>query len=236
MRDGRRWRDGRHRLQRKITRLYDPSSSSPPAFPFIRVARPSLTRRIADRIEVVRTTPLGADGSNDQNLFWCRTSIGFGQCLCKSNEWCYVVGVLSSDICSKVREDSKMANAKRASKAKRRSKAAPVLGIAGVSLMAGGASASTAGAVADVPSQNTVPPQVITLGEEEISDVSLATFYVFDKENAGKPQLGEQLARGCGRGCGGCRGCRGCRGCVRGCGGCGGCGGCCISVGRCLIC
>jgi hypothetical protein len=26
--------------------------------------------------------------------------------------------------------------------------------------------------------------------------VSLATFYVFDKENAGKPQLGEQLARG----------------------------------------
>ncbi len=126
-----------------------------------------------------------------------------------------------------------MANAKRASKAKRRSKAAPVLGIAGVSLMAGGASASTTGAVADVPSQNPVPPQVITLGEEEISDVSLATFYVFDKESAGKPQLGEKLAWGCR--CGGCRGCRRCA-VVRACGGCGGCGGCCWSWGRCRVC
>jgi hypothetical protein len=97
--------------------------------------------------------------------------------------------------------------------------------------MAGGASASTTGSVADVPSQNTLPPQVITLGEEEISDVSLATFYVFDRENAGKPQLGEQLARGCR--CGGCA--RGCRGCARGCAGCGGCG-CCLSIGRCRIC
>ena len=48
------------------------------------------------------------------------------------------------------------------------------------------------------------------LSEEEISDVSLGTFYVFDKENAGKS--GEQYAQ---RGCGGCRGCRGCRGCAR---------------------
>ena len=127
-----------------------------------------------------------------------------------------------------------MPNVKRASKVKRRSKAAPVLGIAGVSLMAGGASASTAGAVADVPSQNTVPPQVITLGEEEISDVSLATFYVFDKENAGRPQLGEKLAWGC-RGCRGCGGCRGCRCGWRGCAGCGGCG-CCWSIGRCRVC
>jgi hypothetical protein len=61
------------------------------------------------------------------------------------------------------------------------------------------------------------------LSEEEISDVSLGTFYVFDKENAGKS--GEQYAQ---RGCGGCRGCRGCRGC-------GGCG-CCISQGSCRIC
>jgi hypothetical protein len=129
-----------------------------------------------------------------------------------------------------------MPNAKRASKGKRLSKAVPVLGIAGMSLsMAGGASASTTGSVADAPLQNTLSPQVIILGEEEISDVSLATFYVFDKENAGKPQLGEQLARGCGRGCGGCRGCRGCRGCARGCAGCGGCG-CCLSIGRCRVC
>jgi hypothetical protein len=34
---------------------------------------------------------------------------------------------------------------------------------------------------ANVPSQDTGPR--VTLGEEEISDVSLATFYVFDKEN-----------------------------------------------------
>jgi hypothetical protein len=32
------------------------------------------------------------------------------------------------------------------------------------------------------------------LGEEEISDVSLSTFYVFDKENAAQPQLGEKVA------------------------------------------
>ena len=126
-----------------------------------------------------------------------------------------------------------MANAKRASKAKRRSKAAPVLGIAGVSLMAGGASASTAGAVADVPSQKTVPPQVITLGEEEISDVSLATFYVFDKENAAKPQLGEKLAWGCR--CGAVEAARLPMRRRRACGGCGGCG-CCWSWGRCRVC
>jgi len=50
------------------------------------------------------------------------------------------------------------------------------------------------------------------LGEEEIWDVSLATYYVFDKEGAGLSPLAQKLrlAR-CGRGCG--------------CGGCGGCGG-----------
>jgi len=61
-------------------------------------------------------------------------------------------------------------------------------------------------------------------GEEEISDVSLGTFYVFDKEPTGQPRPAQhlRLAR-CGGGYG--------RGCVRpgacggGCGGCGGCGG-----------
>jgi hypothetical protein len=39
---------------------------------------------------------------------------------------------------------------------------------------------------ADMPTaRNTAFNHEITLGEEEISDVSLATFYVFDKENAG---------------------------------------------------
>jgi hypothetical protein len=148
-----------------------------------------------------------------------------------------------------------MARAKRASKQKRRRMAFPALGAAGVSLAMGG------GASATVPTAN-VPPRdielrpVIALDEEEISDVSLATFYVFDKEAAGTSQFGQgvQLAAGCrGCGCRGCRGCavRGCRGCgcagcrgcvARGCGGfwwggCGGCGcSCCWSWGACRNC
>src|SRR5712691_11739087 len=102
-----------------------------------------------------------------------------------------------------------MSQTKQASKRKRRGKALPALGIAGVSLtLAGGAFASTGGAATDVQSQNVSPRHEIFLGEEEISDVSLSTFYVFDKESA-KPQLGEKVAwwRGCR--CGGCR-CGGC--------------------------
>ena len=93
-----------------------------------------------------------------------------------------------------------MAYAKQPAKRKRRKTALPMLGAAGVSLtMAGGASA----AVAPTPNaQGTAPPPVFVLDEEEISDVSLATFYVFDRENQ---SLGEriQLAQRCGRGCGG---------------------------------
>jgi hypothetical protein len=157
-----------------------------------------------------------------------------------------------------------MAQAKRASKGKRPSKAASVLGIAGMSLAAstGGSPADippaslampTAGSVADILWQSAAPFKIPSLDEEEISDVSLATFYLYDKENPGNPQSGVQLAFrsgcGCGHGCGGCggfrgcggvRGCgvgfRGCRGCAvgfRGCGfgGCGGCGGCGVGFG-----
>ncbi len=110
-----------------------------------------------------------------------------------------------------------MAHAKQ-SKRKRRRTALPVLGAAGVSLaMAGGASAATV-PTANVPSQGTGPGPLIMLGEEEISDVSLATFYVYEREG---PYLGEKLRLA--RACGGCRGCGGCaaRGCAaRGCGGC----------------
>ena len=118
-----------------------------------------------------------------------------------------------------------MARSKQASKRKGRRKTLPVFGAAGVSLaFAGGASATAP--TEHTPPQDTAPRPVITLGEEEISDVNLGTFYVFDKENV---EFGErvQLAR---RGCGGC-GCRGCaaRGC-RGCGGCGGCRGCAAAI------
>lgn len=122
----------------------------------------------------------------------------------------------------------------KASKRKRRGAAVPALGIAGVSLaMAGGASASTSGPATDPQSQNTSPRHEIFLGEEEISDVSLSTFYVFDKENSATPRAGEKLAYYGGR----CR-CGGCRcGCGwRACGGCGGCGGCCASWGYCRYC
>jgi hypothetical protein len=81
----------------------------------------------------------------------------------------------------------------------------------------------------NMPRPNTGASHEITLAEEELSDVSLATFYVFDKESQGTlPPGGVQRVRG--GGCGGCRGCggggfRGCGGGFRGCGGGCGCGG-----------
>ena len=53
----------------------------------------------------------------------------------------------------------------------------------------------------------------IHLGEEEISDISLATFYVFDKENAGTLRPGVQLAwRAAEAAVAAEAACRGCRG------------------------
>jgi hypothetical protein len=139
-----------------------------------------------------------------------------------------------------------MAQAKRASREKRPSKAVSVLGIAGMSLAAstGGSQAEmlvapagpTLGSAADMLWQTAAPFRIPMLDEEEISDVSLATFYLFDKDDLGTSRPGVQLAAfrggcGCGHGCGGggCRGCGGVRGCgVGGCRGCavGGCRGC----------
>src|SRR5487761_1977202 len=143
-------------------------------------------------------------------------------------------------------EDSNMPRVKHASKQKRVTNALPAFGAAGLTFsLVGGASAAVA-PVSDQPqTPNYSPSHQITLGDEEIADVSLAAFYLFDKENAAEAKGGIQLARGCGcRGCGG-RGCggRGCRG-RRGCGGCGGCGvgwgcgygGCCLSWGSCRLC
>ena len=114
---------------------------------------------------------------------------------------------------------------KQASKRKRVTKAPVwVLGAAGLTFgFAGGASASTT-PTADAPQRlNFTPTQTMTLGEEEIADVSLATFHLFDKENNGSAL--QQMAWGCRCGGCGCRGCHGCRGCR--CGGCGcRCGGC----------
>ena len=134
-------------------------------------------------------------------------------------------------------EDATMPRVKQASKRKRVTKAAvPALGAAGLTFsLVGGASASAVPTADVQQTPNYVPTQAITLGEEEIADVSLATFHLFDKENVGG---NVQVAW---RGCGGCRGCRGCRGCgcrgCRGCAGCAGCGGsCCASWGICRLC
>jgi hypothetical protein len=132
-------------------------------------------------------------------------------------------------ISQELTEDATMPRVKQASKQKRTTKAAAVkvLGAAGLSFsLVGSASASTMPTAGIPQSDNTSPNQRFVLDEEEMADVSLATFYVFDRENVGS---GVQLARGCG-GCGGCRGGGGCGG-FRGCGGCGfggcrGCGGC----------
>ena len=138
-----------------------------------------------------------------------------------------------------------MPRVKQAAKHARTTKAAAVtaFGAAGLGLsLAGSASASTI-PTADIPkSDNISPNQRFVLSEEEMDDVSLATFHLFDRENAGSDMQLAVVVRGC-RGCRGCRvgGCRvgGCGGCrVGGCGGCrvGGCGGCCARWGSCRIC
>src|SRR4029077_14967144 len=121
-------------------------------------------------------------------------------------------------------EDATMPQVKQASKQKRTTKAAAVkvLGAAGLGLsLVGNASASTMPTAGIPQSDNTSPNQRFVLGEEEMADVSLATFHLFDRENFGS---GVQLARGCG-GCGCGHGGGGCGG-GRGCGGCGGFRGC----------
>ena len=100
-----------------------------------------------------------------------------------------------------------MSNTKQASKRKRKRKAVPGLGVAGLSLsLATGASAVTCGPTADMLTRNTGVNNEITLDEEEIFDVSLATFYVSDKENSGTLRPGVRVAFG-GGGCAGCGGC-----------------------------
>jgi BA14K-like protein len=119
-----------------------------------------------------------------------------------------------------------MSQSNRASNGKRPGKTISVLSIAGVSLAASGSAS-----VADVQPHISAPPQNFSFADVEISDVSLATFHLFDEGDFGTPRTtkpGMQVARGgcgCGGGGGGCGG-RGCGGggCGRGCGGWGGCG------------
>jgi len=154
-----------------------------------------------------------------------------------------------------------MAQARQGPKKRKPSKAAlHVWGAAGLSLaMAGGASANAP--LVNGPSPD--PGKRIILSEEELADVNLGSFYVFDKEREASPgvRLAAGRCGGCGcgghgGGCGGCHAGGGCgchvggcggRGC-RGCGGCGfglgafglgllfgGCGGCGGCYGSCLV-
>ena len=102
-----------------------------------------------------------------------------------------------------------MSHAKQAStKRKRSMKAVPALGAAGLSFaLASGVPAVASGPAAEMLiGKNAAVSQEITLFEEEISDVSLATFHVFDNENAGTLRRGVKIAAG-GCGGGGCGGC-----------------------------
>src|ERR1700687_4051027 len=110
-------------------------------------------------------------------------------------------------------EDATMPGVKEASKRKRVTKTVPVLGAAGLTFsLVGGASAAVAPNQDQPQTPNLAAGHQVMLGEEEIADVSLATFYVFDKENTAAAKSGVQVAwRGCG-GCGGWRGCGGSRG------------------------
>ncbi len=96
-----------------------------------------------------------------------------------------------------------MTQARRGSIRKRKKaalakKTALALGAAGVSLAMTGAASATAPAT-NVPSQDNARRLILT--EEEISDVSLATFQVFDREN---PPLSQGIKVARGGGCGGC--------------------------------
>ena len=107
-----------------------------------------------------------------------------------------------------------MPRVKQASKQKRTTKAAAVtmLGAAGLSLsLMGSASASTMPTAYIPQSDNTSPNHRFVLGEEEMVDVSLATFHLIDRENVGS---GVQLTYRRGRGCRGCRGCHACGVCA----------------------
>ena len=94
-----------------------------------------------------------------------------------------------------------MSRVKQASKRKTQTKAATVLGVAGALSLVGGAYGAAVNPAGNTPTANTAP---LIAFEEEISDVSLSTFYVFDHENAVTHRPSLQLAQR--RGCGGCGG------------------------------
>ena len=80
---------------------------------------------------------------------------------------------------------------------KRRSKAVPVLGAAaGLSFSLASSAPAAIGGVNPDPANSSLVSQRMMLCEEQIADVSLATFHVFDKEPADIQQPHARLAMG----------------------------------------
>ena len=98
-----------------------------------------------------------------------------------------------------------MSRAKKSTKRKARNKTMPVLGVAGMtfSLLTGG---SAALAHPSLEQSSSGRSHDVVRGDEEISDVTLATFYAFDREDQSRvPRV--RLAMGVG--CAGCASCAG---------------------------
>jgi hypothetical protein len=84
---------------------------------------------------------------------------------------------------------------------KHRRKGVPLLGAAGLSLSLGsGAPAATGVTTADIPTCSVAVNQEQRLSEEEITDITLSTFQIFDREST--PRLRARFAGGAA--CGGC--------------------------------
>jgi hypothetical protein len=78
---------------------------------------------------------------------------------------------------------------------KHRRKGLPVLGAAGLSLwLGGGAPAATGVATTDIPTCSVAVDQEQTLPEEEITDITLSTFHISDRERT--PRLLPRIAAG----------------------------------------
>jgi hypothetical protein len=77
-----------------------------------------------------------------------------------------------------------MLHAKQASKPKSRTKALTVVTVAGTLSLAAGASVTAVSPAGHMARANRA--SAITLGEQQITELRVATFYVFDNENTGR--------------------------------------------------
>src|SRR5262245_30506898 len=91
-------------------------------------------------------------------------------------------GPLSSTS-AEVWKEFTMPQAKQTSKLKRRSKALPVLGAAGLSLSLASVASAVPSGLGDMPTSKTGDDNRVTLGEE---DISFAPIYAFDTISEGK--------------------------------------------------